>query len=72
MPCIFRHTVSAVNTLIMFCEPCQKALSMFSLDHSFYTMSNLTPQNKIFPTIYNMPYPISLYLLTTKTFRDID
>ena len=67
---------SALNTLIIVGEPWQKKMVlkclMFSLGHSFYTISDLTPQSKIFPTIYNIPYPISLYFFTTKQFKDVD
>ena len=35
-----------------------------------YYILKLIPYRKIFPTIYNMPGPVSIYFFTTKMSRD--
>ena len=72
--CVWQHSAdlypstSVLKRFICFAQLCEKKryskVVIFLWPNSLYTRLKVIPYRKIFPTIYNMPGLLSIYLLT--------
>ena len=71
----FTHLHCCFKQIDMFTEHCMKKKSfsnlyIFSWTNSLFALSKHTPYRKLFPPMYNMSGPVSIYSLTKQMSID--